>query len=66
MARLVLALVLFSVLALAVASTVALWRAVSAPSPRREVAMPGAVRIVATIVLLLLLLGVTSGLMGPG
>ena len=66
MTRLILALVLFAVLALAVMAGLALARAVRAsPSPSREVAMPGAVRTVSYIVLLLLLLGVTSGLMGP-
>ena len=66
MSRVILALFLFTVLALAVLAGLALARALRAqPSSSREVAMPGAVRTVSYIVLLLLLLGVTSGLMGP-
>ena len=69
MARLVLALFLFAVLALAVSAALTLVRALTAPPapatpPAREDAMPAAVRIVAYVVLLALLLGLTSGWIG--
>lgn len=71
MARLVLALLLFAALALAATAALTLVRAWSAPrapavptAPREDL-MPGAVRTVSYVVLLALLLGLTSGWIGP-
>jgi hypothetical protein len=71
MARLILVLLLFAALALALAAAVMALRALRAP-PRpaplpavTEDRMPSAMRNVAYVVLLLLLAGLTSGLLGP-
>jgi hypothetical protein len=71
MARLIVFLMLFAALTLALAAAVAFIRALKAPTPAplpvtaREDKMPDAIRNVAYVVLLLLLLGLTSGWMGP-
>ena len=68
MARLILALMLFAALALAAAAAVRLVNSlrVQAPAPTLpEVTMPNAARRVSYVLLMLLLLGVTSGWVGP-
>ncbi|NAZ36530.1 hypothetical protein [Rubellimicrobium sp. CFH 75288] len=72
MARLILLLMLFAALALAVVAAVLLLRvlrlplATPLPAPQTEDAMPRTARNVAYALLILLLLGVTSGLLaGP-
>ncbi|TNC71529.1 hypothetical protein [Rubellimicrobium roseum] len=70
MARLILFLMLFAALALAIAAAVTLVRSLSTPAPAplpvpTEDRMPKAARNIAYVVLLLLLVGVTGGVMGP-
>jgi hypothetical protein len=71
MARLILFLMLFAALALALAAAVTAWRALTAPAPAAslpaisEDKMPNALRNTAYVLLLLLLAGLTSGLLGP-
>ncbi|WP_210527111.1 hypothetical protein [Rubellimicrobium arenae] len=70
MARLILFLMLFAALALAVAAAATAFRALTAPSPAplpvaKEDKMPKGARTLAYGVLLVLLLGLTSGWLGP-
>jgi hypothetical protein len=76
MARLVLFLLLLAALATALAAVLTLARALRAPpaappsalrlgQPATETLMPRAVRLLAYALLLILLLGITSGWIGP-
>jgi hypothetical protein len=69
MARLVLFLVLFAALVLAIAAALAAWRVINARPAGLGVStegrMPNSIRNVAYVVLLLLLVGITSGWLGP-
>jgi hypothetical protein len=65
MARLILALLLFSAIVLAAGSVVRLLTmAGPAPAPRREDFMPAAFRNTAYVLLLLLIFGVATGWLG--
>jgi hypothetical protein len=68
MARLVLILLFVAALAIAAHAVLGLWRSLNQPSPipagPREDPMPDAIRNVAYVLLLILLIGVASGWLG--
>lgn len=66
MARIVLFLMLFAAIVLVAAAVMTLARTLAAPPVPREAGMPRVARTLAFVLLLLLLLGLASGFMGPG
>jgi hypothetical protein len=65
MARLILFLLLFAVAVLAVASVMLFFRTAGrVPAPRNEDEMPAAIRMVAYLLLLALMVGVATGWLG--